>query len=384
MNNIINPSRAANTSLLLVSGLTLIISAFLLAGCASAPEKNAALARARSAYEQARANPEIAKIAPVSMHEASQALKKAEQAKDSDEIEHLAYIAERRSRIAVAEAEQKIAQKAEEELIRQKESIVREAREFESRASEDITVAKAQEADRLKQEAEAKLREIQMAKVEAESLAVQAEKARQEAESKASELEQAREKARAKALEADHARKEADAKARELEMAKKAAEAKRLEAESARAKAEKAVDAPKQLENELLALKARQEDRGVVLTLGYILFETKKAELMSGAMRTIDTLAEFLKKNPKRNVLVEGFTDSSGSEAFNLELSQMRADAVRNALTEKGIAAERITAKGYGIQFPVAGNETEAGRQQNRRVEIIILDEGVSAETMLR
>jgi outer membrane protein OmpA-like peptidoglycan-associated protein len=105
---------------------------------------------------------------------------------------------------------------------------------------------------------------------------------------------------------------------------------------------------------------------------------------MPGAMFTMDKLALFLKKYPKRNVLVEGHTDSQGSETYNLGLSQRRADSVRNALMERGISADRIATKGYGEKFPVASNAAAAGRQQNRRVEIIILDEGVSPEKMLR
>jgi outer membrane protein OmpA-like peptidoglycan-associated protein len=100
-------------------------------------------------------------------------------------------------------------------------------------------------------------------------------------------------------------------------------------------------------------------------------------------MHSIDILADFLRKYPKRSVLIEGFTDI-GTETYNLGLSQQRADAVRDSLRARGIDTERITAKGYGKQFPVASNKTPAGRQQNRRVEITILDEGVSAEKMMR
>jgi outer membrane protein OmpA-like peptidoglycan-associated protein len=140
----------------------------------------------------------------------------------------------------------------------------------------------------------------------------------------------------------------------------------------------------KQLENELRSLEAKQSDRGVVLTLGDILFETGKSALMPGAKRTINILAEFLKKHPKRNILIEGFTDSVGSDSYNMNLSRKRALAVRAALTVRGVLSERIATKGYGERFPVAGNKTEAGRQQNRRVEVTILDEGVAAKKMLR
>ncbi|MCG2720752.1 MAG: OmpA family protein [Thermodesulfovibrionales bacterium] len=105
---------------------------------------------------------------------------------------------------------------------------------------------------------------------------------------------------------------------------------------------------------------------------------------MSGATRTLDKLAEFLEQYPNRKVLIEGFTDSTGSETYNLGLSQNRADSVRDALTMKGVPATRITTKGYGEQYPIASNATSAGKQQNRRVEVVILDEGVGPEKMLR
>jgi len=131
-------------------------------------------------------------------------------------------------------------------------------------------------------------------------------------------------------------------------------------------------------------LQGTQTDRGLSLTLEDIMFATGKAALMPGAMKTTDAIADFLKKNPKRNLLIEGFTDSTGSVQFNIKLSQQRADAVRDALVSKGVANGIITTKGYGEQFPAASNATPAGRQKNRRVEIIILDEGVKAESKMR
>jgi len=101
-------------------------------------------------------------------------------------------------------------------------------------------------------------------------------------------------------------------------------------------------------------------------------------------LRSIDKLAEFLKKNPNRNLLIEGHTDNTGNEDFNLKLSQQRADAVRDQLVSRGIAPERITTKGYGPKYPAVDNDSSAGRQQNRRVEVLVLNEGVSAESAAR
>lgn len=131
-------------------------------------------------------------------------------------------------------------------------------------------------------------------------------------------------------------------------------------------------------------VKVVQKEIGTTITLEDINFEFGKAELLPGARQTIDPLVEVLRKEPQRNVLIEGFTDSIGNDQYNIKLSLQRANAVRDAITAKGIRADRITTKGYGEQFPVASNETPAGRQKNRRVEIIILNEGVSAEQAAR
>ena len=144
------------------------------------------------------------------------------------------------------------------------------------------------------------------------------------------------------------------------------------EAVQATQQAQAATNQVQQLQQELAALKAQQTDRGLVLTLGDVLFEAGKAELRPGALRNLYPLVTFLQKYPERRVLIEGHTDSVGSEASNLDLSQRRADAVRDFLLQNGVRAAQITTHGYGKASPVASNDTVAGRQQNRRVELII------------
>ncbi len=131
----------------------------------------------------------------------------------------------------------------------------------------------------------------------------------------------------------------------------------------------------RQLESQLNELNAKQTDRGLVITLGNVLFDTNRAQLKSGGVREVQKLADALKQNPQRTVFIEGFTDSTGTESRNQELSEQRAMAVRDTLLGMGVASNRITTSGYGKSFPVASNNTEAGRQLNRRVEIIISDE---------
>src|SRR5690606_21418177 len=130
------------------------------------------------------------------------------------------------------------------------------------------------------------------------------------------------------------------------------------------------------LEQELAALKAKPTPRGMVLTLGDVLFDTGQATLKPGAYPTIERVAEVLKEEPERRVTIEGHTDSVGSEEYNQALSQRRAAAVEAALVERGVQRNQIVAIGKGETFPVASNDDAGGRQQNRRVELIFAQEG--------
>jgi len=129
----------------------------------------------------------------------------------------------------------------------------------------------------------------------------------------------------------------------------------------------------KRLETELADARAKQTDRGWILTLkNELLFDSGGATLKPGAQRALDNLAQFLRKHPERDIAIEGFTDSIGSPDSNQRLSERRAQAVKDALTGRGIESWRIHARGYGPSFPVASNATETGRQLNRRVEISV------------
>lgn len=135
------------------------------------------------------------------------------------------------------------------------------------------------------------------------------------------------------------------------------------------------------LRAEMEALQAEQTERGMVLTLGDVLFDLNKADLKPAGMRTVQRLSDFMMEYGDRRVRVEGYTDSTGSESYNQDLSERRAMAVRDALTAEGIARSRIEVMGYGEAYPVASNDTSAGRQQNRRVEIVISDENGVIQT---
>jgi outer membrane protein OmpA-like peptidoglycan-associated protein len=162
------------------------------------------------------------------------------------------------------------------------------------------------------------------------------------------------------------------ARTREAENAKQSAANSRAVADVALAQRDQATEETARVQAELDALKATPTPRGMVLTLGDVLFDTGRSELKSGASRKMDQLAQFLVEHPDRRVQIDGFTDSVGSDAFNEELSQRRADAVRSALISRGVDSGRIGTEGYGKSYPVASNSDSGGRQLNRRVEVVI------------
>ena len=129
------------------------------------------------------------------------------------------------------------------------------------------------------------------------------------------------------------------------------------------------------LEEQIISLATTQTDRGLVMTLGDVLFDTGEADLKNSANRTVLKLVQFLQLNPKRIVRIEGYTDSTGGTEDNLKLSLARAQAVADVLIDLGIDEKRIQVEGYGDQYPVDVNASERGRAQNRRVEIVFSDE---------
>jgi len=126
------------------------------------------------------------------------------------------------------------------------------------------------------------------------------------------------------------------------------------------------------MEIELEELKAEQTSRGLELTLGDVLFQTDKAELKAGSVRRLEPLARHLRQNDQLAVRIEGHTDSQGSAEYNQKLSRDRAESVKSALVGMQVDPSRIEAVGLGKDYPVTSNDTQAGRQENRRVELVI------------
>jgi OOP family OmpA-OmpF porin len=250
-----------------LAGVVVISSAALLAACAGRSSQS--LEEARRAVAAARADQEVVAQAPEQLAEAEQALDRAESAArggaDQDEVDHLAYLAERRAGTAQALADERVALAEMEQLGEQRDTLLIEARE------------------------------------------------------------------------------------RHIDV----------------------------LETELAELRADRTERGLVVTLGdEILFDVDQAELKPGGMQQLARVAEFLREHPDRNVLIEGHTDSTAPDSYNLALSQRRANAVEDFLITQGVEPTRISAVGYGEQLPIATNDTAAGRQANRRVELVVLDAG--------
>lgn len=150
----------------------------------------------------------------------------------------------------------------------------------------------------------------------------------------------------------------ASAERRNADIARADANAARLEMESMRAK--------------LTELQTKETERGLVVTLGDVLFEVDRAAIKPGATRALDQLAEALRSDRDASITIEGHTDSTGSRDYNMDLSTRRVDSVRAYLVTHGVDPGKITARGLGPDYPVASNATEAGRQQNRRVEVIV------------
>jgi outer membrane protein OmpA-like peptidoglycan-associated protein len=333
--------------------LAAVVAAAVIAGCASAPEPGS-LIEARNEYSAAQSNPQVVSLAPAELKQASEALDRANNAASKGaaraEVEHLAYVA--RQQVAIA-------------------------RETAAQKAAEIAVANANvERDRVR--LEARTREADAARRSAEEALRQSEAARRESEASLRNAEAARREAEASRMRSEVAARNAEEAQRQAAAERQAALDAQAAAQAARQQGLEAEARAKQLEAQLKDLEAKKTDRGMVITLGDVLFDTNQAQLKPGGMRNVQRLAEFLKQYPQRKVAIEGFTDSTGSAARNQELSEQRAQAVANALMGMGIGSERIAARGYGPAYPVAGNDSAGGRQLNRRVEIVVSDDNGS------
>ncbi|OYT90159.1 MAG: flagellar motor protein MotB [Burkholderiales bacterium PBB3] len=298
----------------------------LMAACASTPTSTSLLENTRAEYRQIEQNPNVGTYAQLEMKQASDAMREAnlsaERRESAEQIDKQAYLA--RQKIALTQ-----------EVVKKK-------------VAEADVAAAAKERDfiRLNQ----RTNEANQANANAQQAQLAAQMAQQDAARAQAQAEQAQ-------------RNTQDA-----QRAAEAARAKTAEAEARAAQLEAKLDA------QLAELAAKKTERGIIITLGDVLFGTDKSSLTPDGMRSAQKLADVLTQNPTRTVLVEGHTDSTGAAAYNQELSSRRAASVRDALMQMGIASQRVSVRGYGADYPAAGNDSAAGRQLNRRVEIVLSD----------
>jgi outer membrane protein OmpA-like peptidoglycan-associated protein len=325
------------------------------------------LFEARNALRISRiANAE--KYAPSTATKAAQQLEAAEQAyrqgRDRKSVETA-------SREAVETAEEArvmaVKQKAEEDAQARvaAEKRAAEERETKARADAEAEVRRRQEADEARRQAEAAKAEAERMKQEAEKAAAEAARQKEEAD-----------KARAAALEQQQA---AEAQAQQAARERAAAEA---EAQKARQAAAQAESEKAQLRQQLLAqlnsiLQTRDSARGLIVNMSDVLFQTGSATLQPGAREKLAKISGILLAHPGLTLQIEGHTDSVGSDEFNQQLSERRADSVRDFLAQQGVAGSGMTARGFGKTQPVAPNETAEGRQRNRRVELVVNGEAI-------
>jgi outer membrane protein OmpA-like peptidoglycan-associated protein len=358
-----------------------------IAACASAPLKPVGAAEARDRLTQLQSDPTLANRAPVAMQAAEAAVALAEQPQANTDLSaYRVYVADRKVDIARAQAETKLAEEQRFALEAQREKARLDARTRELEvAKRQTATARADSADQ-RQAANVARGEANDANLAAASSDQQASLARGEAATAnmaAANSDQRASDARAEAntanlAAADSSQQASDARG-EAQAANVAAANSNQQASEARGEADTANLAAAasqrqaaELQQQIDVLQARPTDRGLVVTLGDVLFATGGARLRSGSSGNLNKLVVFLDRYPTRTASIEGYTDSVGSDEGNLALSQRRAESVMAYLVGQGIGSNRLTASGKGNSSPVAGNDSAAGRQENRRVEVVI------------
>ncbi|MEP7157102.1 MAG: OmpA family protein [Betaproteobacteria bacterium] len=324
--------------------LSLLAIALVAAGCATTPNAPPALLEARSTVSAAASNPAVLANAPLELQKANEALSRAEQALTKHEdidVNHNSYIATQRARTAIAAGTAK--------------------------ASEDMI--KSAEAERERARADAKSREAARAQASASAARADARDARADANVQRAQADISAQQALTAQQQADLARAQAAAASGQAANA----QAQVVVAQNQAAVSEAYAAS---LAQRLATLEALKTERGMVITLGDVLFEFGRAEVRPSAQARMAQLADFLKQYPDRRISIEGHTDSVGSVAANNELSQRRADAVKAQLMGLGVSGDRISTVGYGKDFPVAANDTDTNRAINRRVEVVISEAG--------
>lgn len=370
-------------------------------GCASGPPPKELL-DARTAYQELSTSPQ-GRERPQDVAEARDALLEAEReydnSKDSPRTRSLAYVALRKAETAEALGDADLAarqraqaqaslaqsqaarqQRAQAELEAARQQLAQAERERQDalaqqqRASQ-LAQTQQQEAERLRADAVRRQQEAEQLRMQAQQRQTEAQQLAAET-ARRQEEEQRRVQAEQEAQRLAQQNQELQQRASQLEQERQARQQAEQEAErerQARVEAERnATAALTKLQQTEKGLKVSQEERGIVVTLsGSVLFASGAVDLLPSARDRLSEVADVLKET-QSPLLIEGHTDSQGSDSYNEDLSYRRAERVREFLTSRGVPPERINIRGYGEYRPVASNATPEGRANNRRVEIII------------
>ncbi|AKJ07544.1 outer membrane protein OmpA-like peptidoglycan-associated protein [Archangium gephyra] len=337
-----------------------VLGAAVFAGCAASTPRE--LLDARYAYQRASTGP-AAQFSPDALVEAREALNEANRAfereRDSENTRTLAYVALRKAQIAESRARAIV---AEQERVAAEQQLAMAQASDSVKTRQELERARAELAEAQRLRAEAEQRQSQLQQQQQQEAMAQAEQQK---------LEQARREEQERQARLDEAQAKMDQLNAQLEQERQA----RLQAEQRAAQAEAEARAQAQVASDLRNIRqvqVKEEARGLVLTLsGSVLFRSGSADLLPGARRRLDEVAEALKKT-QSPLVIEGHTDSQGPTELNEELSYERAGAVRDYLVERGVDSERVRTEGRGEEQPVASNKNAEGRANNRRVEIVI------------
>ena len=310
------------------------------------------------------------KYAPSIVAKAEQQLKTAEEVyhsgRDKKSVEAAAKeVVETAEEARVMSVKQKAEEDAQAAVAAERKAALE--REARARADANVEVKRRQEAEQARQQAEA-------AKAEAERMKQEAQQAAQEAARQKQEAEQARAAAQEQQQAAQAAAEQASRERAAALSQQKAAEA---ETEKARQAAAQAESEKAQLRSQLLSqlnsiLQTRDSARGLIVNMTDVLFDTGSYTLKPGAREKLAKISGIVLAHPGLNLQIEGHTDSVGTDDFNQQLSERRADSVRDFLAEQGVPGSAISARGFGKTQPVAANDTVEGRQRNRRVELVV------------
>jgi len=318
---------------------------------------------------EARNAVRIARIAQADKYAASSLAKAEQQLKNAEEV-----YSRKSDKKFVSAAAREVVETAEEARVM---AVKQKAEEdAHAKAAADKKAAEEQAVAEIKrrQDAELARQQAEAAKADAIRMRQEAEKAAADAARQKAEAEQA---TAAAVVQQQAAQAAAEQAARDKAAAvdqQRAAEAEADKARQAAAKAEsEKADLRAQLLNQLNSiLQTRDSARGLIVNMSDVLFDTGSYTLKPGAREKLAKISGIVLAHPGLNLQIEGHTDSVGADEFNQQLSERRADSVRDFLAEQGVPASSITAKGFGKTQPVASNDTAEGRQRNRRVELVV------------